>query len=100
MYFISRLKTMVKLLLSKEVRIWDKIPIVLLLVYIVSPIDLIPFPVLGFSFIDDIVVFLILMNLVNKSTIKYYTGKNNEIDPEHVVNDVDYEVKDDEKNEQ
>jgi uncharacterized membrane protein YkvA (DUF1232 family) len=85
---------MLKLLRSREVSWKDKLPIIVLIVYIVSPIDLIPYPILGFSIIDDLVVFVLLMNLVNRSIKKYSTTNSKNVDPDHVVSDVDYEVKD------
>ena len=90
---------MLKLLRSREVSWKDKLPIIVLIVYIVSPIDLIPYPILGFSIIDDLVVFVLLMNLVNRSIKKYSTTNSKNVDPDHVVSDVDYEVKDAEDDE-
>lgn len=91
---------MLKLLRSKEVSWKDKLPIIVLIIYIVSPIDLIPYPILGFSIIDDLVVFILLINLVNRSIKKYRSTNRNVVDPDHIVSDVDYEVKDaDEDNE-
>ena len=85
---------MLKLLRSREVSWKDKLPIIVLIIYIVSPVDLIPYPILGFSIIDDLVVFVLLMNLVNRSIKKYSTTNSKNVDPDHVVSDVDYEVKD------
>lgn len=85
---------MLKLLRSKEVSWKDKLPIIGLILYIVSPVDLIPYPILGYSVIDDLVVFVLLMNLVNRSIKKYSTTNNKDVDPEHIVSDVDYEVDD------
>jgi uncharacterized membrane protein YkvA (DUF1232 family) len=101
MYFYDFLKKMLRLLKSRNVPLKDKLPIVLMLVYIISPIDLIPFPILGFSILDDIVVFILLSNIVKKTLSKYNISENgNNIDPEHIINNVDYEVSEDKKTEQ
>lgn len=87
---------MLKLLRSREVSWKDKLPIIGLILYILSPVDLIPYPILGYSIIDDLVVFMLLMNLVNRSIKKYGTTNNKDVDPDHIVSDVDYEVDDSE----
>lgn len=95
MYFINLFNNMIKILKSKRVPIVDKIPIILMIAYIISPIDLIPFPILGFSVLDDMVIFLILANLVKKTISKYLNMNEQAADPEHIVSNVKYEVKDD-----
>lgn len=95
MYFINLFNNMIKILKSKSVPIVDKIPIILMIAYIISPIDLIPFPILGFSVLDDMVIFLILANLVKKTISKYVNMNEQATDPEHIVSNVKYEVKDD-----
>ena len=90
---------MLKLLRSKEVSWKDKLPIIGFIVYIVSPVDLIPYPILGFSIVDDLVVFMLLINLVNRSIKKYSTTNDKGVDPDHVVSDVDYKVEDAEDDE-
>jgi len=85
---------MLKLLSSREVSWKDKLPIIGLILYIVSPVDLIPYPILGYSIIDDLVVFVLLMKLVNRSIKKYSTTNNKGVDPDHIVSDVEYEVDD------
>jgi uncharacterized membrane protein YkvA (DUF1232 family) len=90
----GKFSVMLKLLRSSEVSWKDKLPIIGLIVYIISPVDLIPYPILGFSIVDDLVVFGLLINLVNRSIKKYSTTNSKGVDPEHVVSDVDYEVED------
>ncbi|KAF5032888.1 hypothetical protein DSECCO2_612480 [anaerobic digester metagenome] len=72
------------------------------MIYIVSPADLIPAPVLGFSIIDDAVVLAFLLSIASGKTKKYYNehgaeykGKEKE-DIKNVVEDVEYEIKKDE----
>ena len=97
MGLFSKLRWMFKLLLSHQVRLRDKVPIVLLLLYILNPIDLIPLPILGFGILDDLVIFIILMHLVDRTLAKYYNKDINNIDPDHVVSGVEYEVEEDEQ---
>jgi uncharacterized membrane protein YkvA (DUF1232 family) len=63
-----------------------------MLLYILNPIDLIPLPVLGFGILDDLVVFVVLMKLVDRTLLKYYNEEKKDMDPEHIITDVDYEV--------
>lgn len=73
------------------------------MIYIISPLDLIPAPILGFSFIDDAVVLIYLLSVVESRTEKYYRdnmyhgdNKKNDKYKENIVEDVEYEMKDDE----
>jgi uncharacterized membrane protein YkvA (DUF1232 family) len=63
-----------------------------MLLYILNPIDLIPLPVLGFGILDDLVVFVVLMKLVDRTLLKYYNEDKKDLDPEHIITDVDYEI--------
>jgi uncharacterized membrane protein YkvA (DUF1232 family) len=92
MNIFSRLKAMFRLLFNDRIRFIDKLPIILMLLYILNPIDLIPLPVLGFGILDDLVVFVVLMKLVDRTLLKYYNEEKKDLDPEHIITDVDYEV--------
>lgn len=92
MNIFSRLKAMFRLLFNSKIRIIDKVPIVLMLLYILNPIDLIPLPVLGFGILDDLVVFVVLIKLVDRTLLKYYNEEKRDLDPDHIVADVDYEI--------
>lgn len=83
---------MFRLLFNDRIRFIDKLPIILMLLYILNPIDLIPLPVLGFGILDDLVVFVVLMKLVDRTLLKYYNEEKKDLDPEHIITDVDYEV--------
>ena len=88
-----RIRWMFRLLVNGNVALKDKIPIVLMMLYILSPIDLIPLPVLGFGILDDIVMFVVLMGFVDRTVKKYYNQSTQDIDPDHIVQNVEYEVK-------
>lgn len=89
---------MFRLLFNSKIRTVDKIPIVLMLLYILNPIDLIPLPVLGFGILDDLVVFVVLLKLVDRTLLKYYNEEKKDLDPDHIVTDVDYEIDENDDN--
>ncbi|HBH12052.1 MAG: Uncharacterized protein XD91_0418 [Clostridiales bacterium 38_11] len=92
MNIFSRLKSVLRLLFNSRIRFVDKIPIILMLFYILNPIDLIPLPVLGFGILDDLVVFVVLLKLVDRTLLKYYNEEKKDLDPDHIIVDVDYEI--------
>ncbi len=99
-----RIGLIFKFLFDKNIPLKEKWWIILPAIYILSPIDLIPFPVLGFSIIDDLVVLLFLLSMVNSKTQKYYgTEKRDdfkeEVKDKTIIEDVEYKVNDDENNE-
>lgn len=87
---------MFKFLFDKKIPIREKMWIIIPLLYIISPIDLIPAPILGFSFIDDLVIFLYLMSMVNSKVDKYYNKKEEDIDKDKIVESVEYKVDEEE----
>ncbi len=96
MYYKSKLVLMFKFLFDKKIPIREKMWIIIPLLYIISPIDLIPAPILGFSFIDDLVIFLYLMSMVNSKVDKYYNKKEEDIDKDKIVESVEYKVDEEE----
>lgn len=98
-----RISLIFKFLFDKNIPLREKWWIILPAIYILSPIDLIPFPILGFSIIDDLVVFLFLLSMVNSKTQKYYgTEKRDnfkeEVKDKVIIEDVEYKVDEDENN--
>lgn len=98
---MNRFYLIFKFLFDKNIPIKEKWWIILPLIYIVSPIDLIPAPVLGLSIIDDAVVILYLLSVINGKTKKYYgnaykNDKGQKNQQENIVDNVEYEIKDDE----
>jgi len=86
------------MLKNPEVKFWDKMKIILMLFYIISPIDLIPAPVFGFSIIDDLIIFVFLLNVIKKLLIKYnYKEENLDINKDDVVENVKYEIDEDDE---
>lgn len=97
MFKSSKFRLIFKFLFDKNIPFRKKLWIILPLIYILSPIDLIPFPVLGFSFIDDLVVFIYLMSVVNDKVNKYYDEdeEKENIDNDKIIESVDYKVEED-----
>lgn len=89
---------LINMLKNPEVKFWDKMKIILMILYIISPIDLIPAPVFGFSIIDDLIIMLFLLNLIKKLLVKYnYKDENLDINEDDVVENVKYEIDEDDK---
>lgn len=106
MGILLRISLIFKFIFNKSIPLRDKWWIIVPLIYMFSPIDLIPEPVLGFGFIDDLIVLGFLLSIVNDKAKKYYdnnsdcfTEKNNCSKTENIIENVEYEVKDDEKDE-
>lgn len=99
---MNRINLMFKFLFDKTIPFKEKWWAILPLIYIISPIDLIPAPIFGFSIIDDIIILGFLLSKINEKTKKYYENndkknytKNKEevINKDKIINDVDYEIK-------
>ncbi|SRR6056297_21784 len=98
MYLIKQIMLLINMLKNPEVKFWDKMKIILMLFYIISPIDLIPAPVFGFSIIDDLIIFIFLLNVIKKLLIKYnYKEENLDINKDDVVENVKYEIDEDDE---
>ncbi|WP_326909413.1 DUF1232 domain-containing protein [Sedimentibacter sp. MB31-C6] len=96
---MSRIYLIFKFLFDKNIPLKEKWWIIIPLIYILSPIDLIPAPIFGFSIIDDIIMFIFLLSIVMEKTKKYYDKeKNNKnVKKDKIVEDVEYEIHKDEE---
>jgi len=98
MNILLRLSLIYKFLFNKEIPLKEKWWIIIPVIYLVSPIDLIPEPILGFGFVDDLVMLTYLLSVVMDKTKKYNNKNNkNETSKEKIIEDVDYEIKEDEE---
>ena len=90
---MNRLRLIFKFLFDKNIPLKEKWWVILPLAYILSPVDLIPAPILGFSIIDDAVMIVFLLTVVTDKTAKYYgynvTNKENN---DNIVENVEYEI--------
>ncbi|MEL7647059.1 MAG: hypothetical protein AAGU76_03150 [Sedimentibacter sp.] len=97
---MNRLYIIIKFLKDKNVPLKEKLWVIIPLIYILSPADLIPAPILGFSVIDDLVMIVFLLTVVAEKTRKYYgeenLSKKGTEDIKNIVEDVEYEIDKDE----
>lgn len=97
---MNRFNLIIKFLFDKDIPLKEKWWIILPLIYILSPADLIPAPVLGFSLIDDAVMLFYLLSVVNSKTKKYYGNNDKEYkhkNKEDFIENVEYEIHEDEQ---
>ncbi len=88
-----------KFLFDKQIPLKEKWWIIIPLIYILSPVDLIPMPILGFSVLDDLLMFVYLMSIVSEKTKKYYGNEKNRkenLKEKDIIENVEYEIDDDE----
>jgi uncharacterized membrane protein YkvA (DUF1232 family) len=95
MNIFFRISLIFKFLFDKKIPLREKWWIIIPVIYILSPVDLIPEPILGFGFIDDLVMLGYLLAVVMEKT-KKYNGKN-DIKEDKIIENVEYEIKDDEE---
>lgn len=84
---------------DKNIPLKEKWWIIIPLIYILSPADLIPAPILGFSIIDDAVMLFYLLSVVNSKTKKYYCNKSEDKvnkQKENIIENVEYEIRNEE----
>ncbi len=103
--FVKRIKYIPTLLTDKNVSIWNKFMVGGLLAYVVSPVDLISEIVVpGVGIMDDAMLTLIILNFVSGKLDAYIQGELDrrlvqmnkiKVDKTKIVENVDYEVKDD-----
>lgn len=96
---MRRIKAIPPFLRDKTVPFRKKLIIVLGIAYLLSPIDLIPAPILLFGIIDDIVIWSFIIYYLKDELDKYWLGEK-EVKPEErfhgkkIIDDVKFEVKD------
>ncbi len=108
MDILFKISLVFKFLFDKNIPLKEKWWIIIPVIYMFSPVDLIPEPILGFGFVDDIIVLGFLLSLVNSKAKKYYDENSNNFDKkdeenkkdvknEKIIENVEYEIKDDEE---
>ncbi len=85
-----------KFLFDKNIPLKEKWWVIIPLIYILSPADLIPAPVLGFGLVDDLIMLSFLLTKVYDKISKYYFDSKN-TDKKHIIENVEYEIKKDGK---
>lgn len=100
----SRFKAIRFMMADKTVPKRKKALIIAGIVYLFMPIDLIPALVFPFSLIDDLVVWALILWYLRNELDKYWVGEkpkdfSKKYKGDNVVNDVDFEVMDEEEEE-
>jgi len=96
---LKRLKAIKSFLKDKEVPLRKKIIIIAGFLYLVTPIDLIPEPILIFGVVDDIVLWTFIIWYLKDELDKYWIGEDT-VKPaakfrnKNIIEDVNFEVKD------
>ncbi|WP_312699502.1 hypothetical protein [Sedimentibacter sp.] len=88
-----------RFLFDKQIPLKEKWWIIIPLIYIISPVDLIPMPILGFSVLDDLLMLVYLMSIVSEKTKKYYGNEKStkeNLKEKDIIENVEYEIDDDE----
>ena len=85
-----------KFLFDKKIPLKEKWWIIIPLIYILSPLDLIPMPILGFSILDDLLMFIYLMSVVTEKTKKYYGNNEKDFKDKDIIENVEYKIDEDE----
>lgn len=97
MNILLKISLIFKFIFDKKIPLKEKWMIIIPAIYIISPIDLIPEPILGFGFIDDIIMLVFLFSIIREKTKKYYGKKDTDVEKEKIIENVEYEFKDDEE---
>ena len=93
---MGRFIFILKFLFDKNIPLREKWWVIIPIIYILSPADLIPAPVLGLGIVDDLVMLGFLLTFVYDKTKKYYYDNKGE--DKNIIENVEYEIhKDEEK---
>ena len=99
---MKRLKAIKYFMKDKEVPFRKKLIIIFGVIYLLTPIDLIPAPVLGFGFLDDIALWGFIIYYLKDELDKYWLGEDGKeeerkeaLKGKDNIEDVDYEIKPD-----
>lgn len=95
-FLFKKIQLAFKFMFDKNIPFKEKWWLILVLIYIISPIDLIPFPVLGFSILDDLVVGLFTLYVLDSKLTKYYgnykNSKKEDLKGKNIIENVNYTV--------
>lgn len=96
---IKRIKAIRFMMADKTVPVWKKAIIVGGIVYLFLPIDIIPPFIFPFGFLDDILVWALILWYLSSELDKYWIGEkpkdySRKFRGKNVVDDVEYDVDD------
>jgi Uncharacterized conserved protein len=93
----KRIKAIRYFMKDKAVPLRKKIIIVAGIIYLLSPVDLIPEPILIFGFLDDLVLWIFIIWYLKSELDKYWV-ETDQVKPagkfkdKTIIDDVDFEV--------
>ncbi len=93
----KRIGAIGQMMKDKSVSFWKKLLIVFGIVYLVSPIDIIPAPVFMFAWVDDFILWIWILWYLRDELDKYWniekgTNFSRKFYGKNVVEGVEYEV--------
>jgi len=99
---MKRIRALKYFILDKKVPLRKKIIILIGIIYLLSPIDLIPEPILLFGIVDDIVLWTFIIWYLKEELDKYWLGEDvvkptQKFRDKNIIDDVNFEVKKDEE---
>ena len=89
--FIMRLSRLPRFVMDPAVSIINKLVVMLMLGYIISPIDLIPEPIIGLGLIDDAILTLYIVSTISEKLDRYIELDQEKENNEPIIN-TDYRI--------
>lgn len=97
----KRIGAILKLIKDRKVPIHKKAMVLAGLIYVVSPLDIVPDPVLGFGFIDDAVLMMYIISKISDQLDRYIKedreagqAYKNKFDQNKIIDNIEYEIED------
>ena len=100
--FFRRVSVLYKYLLDKDVSVVKKLLVISMLIYVFSPLDVIPEVVLGFGFIDDTLLAVYVISSISKELDRYilkWEEMDADIDRGKIIEYAKYKVEDEDHKE-
>lgn len=98
--FLKSIKFFFQYIVDKDVSLYKKLFIVFAFLYLISPFDFIPDPILALGIIDDITVIALIFHYYQKELKKYKSQKPMKSKKEkHIIENIDFTVKDEKDDE-
>lgn len=93
-HLFKRIGVLPKFLKDPQVKIYKKIMVFAGIAYVLSPIDIISDPILGFGFIDDAVLLMYIVSKISDQLDNYRIKDEVPFDKKKIVDDVEYKIDD------
>ncbi len=103
-FLASRMKAIGKMMKDKDVPKRKKFLVILGIIYLVTPIDLIPPVLFPFAILDDLVLWVWILGHLKDTLDQYWTGESEEdisknFNKKDLIEDVEFTVDQEEENE-